>query len=333
MRADHPSDTKRSRVCLYYTEHLPTIRRDDTPNLKECLVTKITVKCERCFPTCLLYRSPSQNREQFQSFCDSLDILLNNINSLNPVTSIITGDINGKCSKWCSFDTRDHIGKELDSITSSTGYSQIIDKPTHFTNNSSSCIDFLFTSKLSIIVDLGIEKSLYSSCHHNIIYGKIIFRVCLPPPHFRTIWNYKNADASFIQCAIENFNWQYAFGSKTINEKVQVFGEVLMNILSNFVPHKLLNFNYKQPPWMNPKISSSLRKRPKLTKLFYKDPSNSLKELLMSKSSECSNLIITAKEYYQKKMAEKIGNTFTAPKAYWSIHYLAFLTKYRNKYL
>ena len=84
---------------------------------------------------------------------------------------------------------------------------------------------------------------------------------------------------------------------------------------------------------MNPKISSSLRKRPKLTKLFYKDPSNSLKELLMSKSSECSNLIITAKEYYQKKMAEKIGNTFTAPKAYWSIHYLAFLTKYRNKYL
>ena len=37
-----------------------------------------------------------------------------------------------------------------------------------------------------------------------------------------------------------------------------------MNILSNFVPHKLLKFNYKQPPWMNPKNSSSLRKRGKL---------------------------------------------------------------------
>ena len=77
-----------------------------------------------------------------------------------------------------------------------------------------------------------------------------------------------------------------------------------MNILSNFVPHKLLKFNYKQPPWMNPKISSSLRKRVKPTQLFYKNPSNSLKELLMNKSTECSNLLVTAKENYQKKWLE-----------------------------
>ena len=84
-------------------------------------------------------------------------------------------------------------------------YSQIIDKPTHFTNSPSSFIDLIFTSNPSIIVDSGIEKSLFSSCHHDIIYGKINFRVPLPPPQFRTIWDYKNADASSIQRAIENF--------------------------------------------------------------------------------------------------------------------------------
>ena len=104
MRADHPSNTKRGGLCLYYKEHLPIIRRDDISNLKECLVTKITVKIDRCFFTCL-YRSPSQNREQFQSFCDSLETLLNNIDSLNSSILIITGDFNGKCSKWPSFDT------------------------------------------------------------------------------------------------------------------------------------------------------------------------------------------------------------------------------------
>ena len=51
--------------------------------------------------------------------------------------------------------------------------------------------------------------------------------------------------------------------------------------------------NYNNSPWMNPKISSSLRKRAKLTKLFYKNSSDSLKELLMSKPIECSNLIVT----------------------------------------
>ena len=70
---------------------------------------------------------------------------------------------------------------------------------------------------------------------------------------------------------------------------------------------------------MNLKISSSPRKCVKLTKLFYKNPSDSLKELLKSKSTECSNLILTAKENYQKKMAEKLDNPFTAPKVYWSI--------------
>ena len=164
----------------------------------------MTVKNERCL-LAYLYRYPSQNREQFWSFCDSLDILMNNINSLHPAISIITGDFNGKCWKWYSFDTSDSIGKELDTITSTAGYSQIIDKPTHLTNNSSTCIDLIFTSNPSIIVDSGIEKSLFSSCHHDIIYGKINFRVPLPPPQFRTIWDYKNADASSIQRAIENF--------------------------------------------------------------------------------------------------------------------------------
>ena len=61
MRADHVSDTKRYGVCLYYKEHLPIIRRDDTSNLKECLVTEI-MNDERCFLT-FLYRSPSQIHE------------------------------------------------------------------------------------------------------------------------------------------------------------------------------------------------------------------------------------------------------------------------------
>ena len=85
---------------------------------------------------------------------------MNNINSLNPAISIITGDFNGKCSKQNSFDVNDNIGQELDTISSTAGYSRIIDKSTHFKNNWSSCIDLIFTSNPNIIVDWGIEKSL-----------------------------------------------------------------------------------------------------------------------------------------------------------------------------
>ena len=48
-----------------------------------------------------------------------------------------------------------------------------------------------------------------------------------------------------------NFNWKSTFEGKTINKTVQVLNEVLINVLSNFVTHKSLNFNYRQPPWRN----------------------------------------------------------------------------------
>ena len=83
---------------------------------------------------------------------------------------------------------------------------------------------------------------------------------------------------------------------------------------------------------MNPKISSSIRERAKLTKLFHKNPSDSLKELLVNKSTECSNLIIAAKENYQKKMAEKLDNPLTAPKTYCSILNNFFKNLKNSKY-
>ena len=85
---------------------------------------------------------------------------------------------------------------------------------------------------------------------------------------------------------------------------------------------------------MSPKISFSFRKRAKLTKLFYKNPSDSFEKLLMSNSIEFSNLIITGKEHYEKKMAEKLDNPFTAPKAcrYQILaHYLFFSYKTQKR--
>ena len=147
---------------------------------------------------------------------------MNNINSFNPAISIITGDFYRKCSKWYSFDTSDNVGKELDTITSTVGYSKIIDKPTLFPNNSSSCIDLTFTSNPSILVDSGIETSLSRSCHHDIKNGKINFRVHLPPPHFRTVWNYKNADTISIQPAIENVNGNMHLKEKLLMKRYKI---------------------------------------------------------------------------------------------------------------
>ena len=74
LRADHPSNSKRGGVRLYFKEHLPLIRRNDLSILQECLVTEIIVGNEKCFFTCL-YGSQNQNHEELENFSSNLDPL------------------------------------------------------------------------------------------------------------------------------------------------------------------------------------------------------------------------------------------------------------------
>ena len=39
---------------------------------------------------------------------------------------------------------------ELDNITTTSGYNQMIDKPTYFISESSSCIDLIFSSNVNL---------------------------------------------------------------------------------------------------------------------------------------------------------------------------------------
>ena len=73
--------------------------------------------------------------------------------------SVLIGDFNTRCSKWCNNDITNGNGRALDTLTSSTGYKQIFNKPTHTVNNSFSCIGLIF-SNLNIISNYGVDLSI-----------------------------------------------------------------------------------------------------------------------------------------------------------------------------
>ena len=101
LRADHPGNNKCGSVCIYFKQSLPLIRRDDLSTMQETIVTEISVENETCFFT-RFDRSPSQSHNEFENFCSELNLLLTNINNNQPACSILIGDFNAKCSKWCS---------------------------------------------------------------------------------------------------------------------------------------------------------------------------------------------------------------------------------------
>ena len=96
---------------------------------------------------------------------------MSNVNDKKPLASIITDDFNARSKTWWSQYITNSQGSIIDTFTSTFGYHQLINSPTHITNTNSPCIDLIFTSNPSFITEFGIEKSLCEkSCHHSIVF-------------------------------------------------------------------------------------------------------------------------------------------------------------------
>ena len=79
---DHPSNAKRGGVCIYYKETL-ALKVISTPYLNESLLCEVTIGSRKCMIEAL-YRSSSQNSDQFESFLLNFEFLLQDISNHNP---------------------------------------------------------------------------------------------------------------------------------------------------------------------------------------------------------------------------------------------------------
>ena len=58
----------------------------------------------------------------------------------------------------------------LDYLTLLYGMKQVKTERTHILENSSSCIDLIFSNQPNLITDSGVHPTLHSKCHHQVIY-------------------------------------------------------------------------------------------------------------------------------------------------------------------
>ena len=74
VRADHPNNIKRGGVCIYYKESLP-VPIISLPFLNEALLQEMSYNNKKIIVS-VIYRSPSQNSDEFQLFLTNLERLL-----------------------------------------------------------------------------------------------------------------------------------------------------------------------------------------------------------------------------------------------------------------
>ena len=96
VSSDHPSNTKRGEGCIYYRSYLP-LRVIDINYLNECIVFEIKLGDKIC-SFIVLYRSPSQSSDEFESFSKNLELTIDRVMQNTPYLTVLHGDLNAKCT-------------------------------------------------------------------------------------------------------------------------------------------------------------------------------------------------------------------------------------------
>ena len=174
-------------------------------------------------------------------------------------------------------DSSRNEGSKLRLLTFQFGLNQIINEPTHITKNSSTCIDLLFTLRTNLLTEFGVHSSsLYPNCHHQVIFAKFDLRIFYPTLFERNVWHYKPGNIDLIRQAVDNFDWNRALGNASLIRQVSVFSDIILYIISNFIPHKSIVCDDRDPPWVNSKIKKAIIKENKEHEKYINNKSNFL---------------------------------------------------------
>ena len=164
IRMDHPLNTKRGGVCIYYKESL-VVKMINISYLQQLDNIRGYIA--------LIYRSPSQNISEFQDFLSGFEQLLINIKGFKLTFTVLLGDYNTHSRSWWASNTNTPDSMQLDALTSSYGLQQLVNETTHTLPSSSSCIDLIFTDQPSIVVNSGTHPFPHANWHHQITYFEL----------------------------------------------------------------------------------------------------------------------------------------------------------------
>ena len=116
-----------------------------------------SVNCKLCDRVTSLERQCWANNQYTRRECLEIIGLPENTENgnLEDLTLKVLNEIgvNVDSRSWYISDSTTSQGNVLENITSQFGLQQIINEPTHILDNSSSCIDLIFTSQPNLIIE------------------------------------------------------------------------------------------------------------------------------------------------------------------------------------
>ena len=244
------------------------------------------------------------------------------IKAEKPFATFFTGDFNAHSQLWWPDGDTTPEGSALEDLFTLLGLCQLISEPTNFEpHKNPSCIDLIITDQPNLILDSGTRSSLDPYCHHQIIYGKINFRIPPPPPLERKIWHFKRANLDTIKMSMTSFPWLQHFNlNPDPNWQVKTFTDIFLNIMLNFIPNEIKLNSPCDPPWITKHLNTLLRKKNRLYKNYKRHGYKADDKIRLDAFRiECQQAVEMTKLSYLANLGDKLNNPNTSQKYYWKI--------------
>ena len=224
VREDHPSNSKRGGVCVYYKILLP-FRVINVKYFQESISFELRIGGKCCKFSCL-YRSPSQTQDEFETFLKKFELTWNKIHENSSFMTAVLGDFSAKSNCWCKADITSLEDSKIDTTTSSYGLNKLIQEPTHILNTPSSCIDLIFILQRNLVMESETHSLLHSHCHYQIAFAQFDLPIFIVRLMKELFLYYERANTELIRRAIDQFDWLRALSNVNVDENVYSFTKI-----------------------------------------------------------------------------------------------------------
>lgn len=244
-------DDAHGGVLVYVNEQLYATRRTDLeiPGI-ECIWLEIRQHNTRILLG-TFYRPPNSPIAVLASIENSIGLAFD-----TGITDVIvTGDMNLDMSKQTS-------ASKINNIAQQYSLTQVIDQPTHFTENSSSLIDIFLTSSdievaLSGVGDPFLDQNVRFHCPTYILVNYAKPRT---QTYTRTIWKYEQGDYHALRQMAGNTNWE-TLSDPDIDIYTCNISSKILELAQLTIPNKIVTIRPSDPPWLHCEIRKMMRKR------------------------------------------------------------------------
>ena len=100
--------------------------------LQNVLLLRLNWGKNQYFLLAVISINPSQNSRWIWELLSKFSLNIIKIDHTSTFCSVVIGDFDFNCKNWLAWDVNLNVGKELDSLTSTRGYDQLVDKLTPF---------------------------------------------------------------------------------------------------------------------------------------------------------------------------------------------------------